>query len=94
MYENHTAIVEGMCVKRVLDRVYMCDKVRHPSGQVDATPVMAIKHPGGFVCESYAFPRSRKKVGGCALCSIQDVGKAKDIRPMTLLNPIKASKRK
>jgi len=92
MYEDHTAIVEGMCVRKdEAGNVLMCDKVREPSGLTDAVPMYVIEYHAGFVCESYAFPKSRERIGGCALCSIKEVSqKVKSNK----LNPIKASKRK
>ena len=69
----------------------MCDKVVHPSGEVDAVPAQVIKYADGYVCEAYAFPKSRERVGGCALCSIP-APSTKKKQPK--LNPIKASKRK
>lgn len=91
MYEDHTGIVEGMCVKNGSDgAVLMCSKVVEPSGLVNADPGYVIQYPAGFVCESYAYPRSRNRVGGCALCSIKEVSVADKKK----LNPIKASKRK
>lgn len=92
MYEDHTEIISGMCVRKDKDgAVLMCDKVREPSGLTDAVPMYAIQYPAGFVCKSYAFPRSRERVGGCPLCSIKEVSaRAANHK----LNPIKASKRK
>jgi len=92
MYEGHTGIIEGMCIRRdKKDNILICDKVREPSGLADAAPEYAIKYPAGFVCKSYAYPRSRERVGGCALCSIKEVSVSAAKRK---LNPIKASKRK
>lgn len=80
-----------MCIKTIDDeKVLMCDKVVHPSGEVDAIPKYVARYPAGFVCESYAFPRSRDKVGGCALCSIP-AQEAQESKKKT--NPLKASKR-
>lgn len=90
MYENHTEIIKGMCVLERDGHILMCERVKHPSGEVDAVPKYVIKYPAGFVCESYAYPRSRKRVGGCALCSIPTVSKSTNKKA---LNPIKASKR-
>jgi hypothetical protein len=89
MYDHHTQIVEGMCIKTLDDKVLMCDKVVHPSVEVDAIPKYVIRYPAGFVCKSYAFPRSRKKIGGCALCSIP----TEEARIKAKVNPLKASKR-
>jgi len=92
MYEGHTGIVEGMCIKKDKDdNVLMCDKVREPSGLTDAVPMYAMQYPAGFVCESYAFPKSRERLGGCALCSIKELSSSVNKHK---LNPIKASKRK
>jgi len=92
MYEDHTEIISGMCVREDdLGNVLMCDKVVEPSGLIDAVPMYANKFPDGYVCSAYAFPRSRERVGGCPLCSIKEVSaRAANHK----LNPIKASKRK
>ena len=91
MYENHKEIVRDLCI-RTTDKgdIIMCDKVVHPSDQVDAVPKFVDKYPAGYVCLSYAFPASRVSVGGCALCSIQEVSKPLNKKAV---NPIKASKR-
>lgn len=90
MYELHKEIIDGMCVEFRDGLVFMCDKVAHRSGQIDAVPAQVLQHPAGYVCESYAFPWGRKKIGGCALCSIPKRGSEKKKHK---LNPIKASKR-
>ena len=91
MYENHKEIVRDLCIRTTKDgSIVMCDKIVHPSGQVDAVPKFVERYPAGYVCSSYAFPESRLKVGGCALCSISEVTEKKSGR---MINPIKASKR-
>ena len=91
MYENHKSVVAGMCI-RTTDKgnIVMCDRVIHPSGEIDAVPKFVKLYPGGYVCESYAFPESRLKIGGCALCSIQEASAT--VKKLNV-NPIKASKR-
>ena len=89
-YGVQRSIVEGMCIKTIEDKVLMCDKVVHPSGEVDAIPKYVARYPAGFICKSYAFPRSRVRIGGCALCSIP----TEEARfNQKKLNPLKASKR-
>lgn len=92
MYKNHQPIVKGLCIVENDDgSIVMCDKVKRLSGLGDAVPAQANDHSDGFVCESYAFPSSRLRIGRCPLCSIP-VYSGKEDKPK--LNPIKASKRK